>query len=121
MGQPLLRLPTTSATRPIPLRPELAGRVSVASPDGQPITSALADVSRKPGGWSATLHHVERPGALTAYYFSKGRRDIVLRLPDAAFACGKITNASFSDGTRVYRVEGEGAFVHPAPPMRELA
>jgi hypothetical protein len=121
MGQPLLRLPTSHVRRPLPLLPEFAERVSVVSPDGQPISAALAEVSRTPGGWSANLHHVERPGALTAYYFSKGRRDIVLRLPDAAFAYGRITSASFSDGSRVYRLEGEGAFVQPAASTRELA
>jgi hypothetical protein len=68
-----------------------------------------------------TAHGAERPGALTRHYFAAGARDVVVELPDGRSGAAVITGTSFSDGKRLYRIEGKGVLAAPLAFLRQAS
>ncbi len=71
---------------------------AIATTEGEYIASGLIEITGDGVDWRARLSRLDQPGAVVAAYFSKGIRDVILRLEDGREGRARIAGTSFIAG-----------------------
>lgn len=76
--------------------------------DGRYIAAGVVEIDATAApAWSATVRHLDRPGAIATLFFSEGIRDVMVRLQDGRRARARLTGTSFlASSERICRLEG---------------
>ncbi len=88
----------TPAEAPAPkgFKGELVRVASIYTVDGRLVTSGIATLAGTSSEWTAKVDKLDRPGNVASLFFSRGQREVRLRLDDGRSAPG----ADHSDDVR---------------------
>lgn len=91
--------PAIDGRPPDPLPAVAAQRAATMSTlDGDVITHGVAALRGTAEAWTATLAHLDQPGAVATAYFARGIREVMLSLNDGRAARARFVATSFAPG-----------------------
>jgi hypothetical protein len=71
---------------------------AMATLDGVFITAGLAEITSTAEGWTARLTKLDHPGGVASMFFTRGIREVLLRLEDGREARTRISATAFTAG-----------------------
>ena len=113
---PTIDLPAIDERAPAALPPVAAMRAATISTlAGVVITHGVAELSGTADAWTATVGHLDRPGAMANAYFAGGLREILLSLNDGRGARARVVGTRFvAASERICQLRGLEPLSHAA-------
>ena len=105
---PTIELPAIDERAPATPPPVAAMRAATISTlAGEVITHGVAELGGTADAWTATVGHLDRPGAMANAYFAGGLREVMLSLNDGRGARARVVATSFIAATeRICQLRG---------------
>ncbi len=87
------------APEPKGFKGELVRVASIYTVDGRLVTSGIATLAGTSSEWTAKVDKLDRPGNVASLFFSRGQREVRLRLDDGRSGRARITATTFAAGS----------------------